>query len=124
MKIVKWVGSDLNFPQSACAHIMILSCTQGRNTDGGSGTPIHIFPGSPICRYWKVGHCTKADQCQYRHNPEVSQVAPFQNLTSEPEISKEEAVGVTSGDNWRLRAARRQKENDAGNISTLIVEHL
>ena len=78
------------------AHILSL---QGRNTHGGNDTPVHIFPGSPICRYWKVGNCTKAEECQFRHDPEVTQVADE----------------VTRGGNWRLRAARRQEEIDAGN---------
>ena len=86
---------------------------KGRNTNGGSDTPVYTFPGSPICRYWKAGNCTKAEQCQFRHDPVVSQdshsVQPLQNMTS-----AEEAEEATKG-NWRLRAARRQKENDAGN---------
>jgi hypothetical protein len=34
---------------------------------------------------------------------------------SAPDIVKGEADEVTRGGNWRLRAARLQEENDAGN---------
>ena len=109
MTIVIRVESGFNFPQNACAHI--LSYTQGRNTNGGSDTPVYTSPGTPICRYWKAGNCTKAEGCQFRHDPEVSQVShSVQN-----QKSAEEPDEATRGDNWHLREARRQKENDAGN---------
>ena len=43
---------------------------------------------------------------------EISQVLPS---LSAPDIVKEEADEAARGSNWRQRASRRQKENDAGN---------
>ena len=57
--------------------LSIISGARGGNgrSRGGNGTPVYTLPRPPICRYWKAGNCTKAEECQFRHTPEVSQVS-------------------------------------------------
>ena len=94
------------FTQSTNAHI--LSSIEGSNTNGGSNKPVYTFPRPPICRYWKAGYCKRAEKCHFFHDPDSHSAEQYL-------ISADEADEATTGGKWRLKAARRQMGNDAGN---------